>query len=748
MPIREPETHELTRFLGVNLRRDRLGLADEEVARAVNADFHRFLGVIAIRRGSSRLLTLAAGHVHSIARINGRRYFAANRTWYRNSGAIATTLDSDRFVAQVGYRPLNDEHIWAFLADRNGMRKDNGVATYAWGITAPTVKPRVRNVSAPGTSLAGGYSTRYSYVRETSDGKVAAESNPSPTSATLDLKSGEGRGPQVIEMAAYAPSDPQVTHLYFYRTVGDGVQHLLHGKIAVTAIVPPAESPGQLGTEDPTSAEQVEDQADEDVDPTLWPTTIAEYGPTTSWETDLLYQVPVRYTNDCERAIATTLLSRVERTTYVISTTTGQTGTARWEKTWSATTITTISVQLDTGATRLASATQITRTDGVSAQPIQAFETELLTDEVVPPDTGQVGDLPTGQITAVTLGGPDSNLGRLVATNNDPPPACGWATIYQEHAFLTRNAANPHWLYYSKRWQPEAVPLDNVLEIGNADDPIQSAVPLGGLLGIFTRRTKYILSGSVAPDFAHAESLSRRGTRAGRSVVPTQDGLMFCADDGVFLTTLVGQDQELSTDIAALFYGETVNGFAPINWDAGDTICAAFHQGRYYLALPTGSNAAPELLAVFSTATGKWYFWSLGVQIRSLFEEVETDALLAGAITGVIYRLDDGVDDQTVPIAMEVETRDFAPARAWESRRLFRWARLDVDTDGDAITVDLYVDGTLRRTTTLTDARTKALIPFPGGSLGYTWRVRVRYTGRRAIRIYGVSVVWLPLEVA
>jgi hypothetical protein len=62
------------------------------------------------------------------------------------------------------------------------------------------------------------------------------------------------------------------------------------------------------------------------------------------------------------------------------------------------------------------------------------------------------------QVTSghVLLRDADSALGTSVDTDNDPPPLASWVTAFQEHAFLCRDAANPTYLYYSKRFRPEA----------------------------------------------------------------------------------------------------------------------------------------------------------------------------------------------------------------------------------------------------------------------------------------------------
>ena len=336
----------------------------------------------------------------------------------------------------------------------------------------------------------------------------------------------------------------------------------------------------------------------------------------------------------------------------------------------------------------------------------------------------------------------DSALGAAVETDNDPPPLASWCTEFQEHAFLCRDAANQHYLWFSKRFRPESVPTANFLEVGNPDDPLQCALPLTGLLGVLARRTKYRVTGNSISGFNATEAISARGTPAGQAALKTERGIVFVARDGVFLTNLIQPDEELSENIAPLFFGETVNGLSPINWDAASTMAATVWKGRYYLAIPTGTNTAPDLIAVLSVTTKKWYFYDHPA--RSLFVEEDTDDLVAGFTDGFVYILEDGA---TNSVALDCETKDVFGVSP-HLRKMFLWARTDIETNGATVTVELYVDGVLKRTVSVTGSRTRKLIAFPEGSLGYAWRIRFRYTGTTRVRVYGAGVIALPLEAA
>jgi hypothetical protein len=214
----------LTNFVGVNLRKDPLSLDDGELVRSVNADLHTELGVLRVRKGRQRLhpTQLALAPVTALFRHLGRRYQVAAQTLYRNFVPILTGLEGFARPTVIPYQPLNEDTTWSFIADRNLMRKDNGVALATWGLTAP--------VSASGLSavasgvLTGVYGAVYTYARVVS-GHVVHESNPSPSPTPVTLAS------QRLGVPVVASTDPQVTHIRIYRTVAGGTSYLFDQQV-------------------------------------------------------------------------------------------------------------------------------------------------------------------------------------------------------------------------------------------------------------------------------------------------------------------------------------------------------------------------------------------------------------------------------------------------------------------------------------------------------------------------------------
>lgn len=343
----------------------------------------------------------------------------------------------------------------------------------------------------------------------------------------------------------------------------------------------------------------------------------------------------------------------------------------------------------------------------------------------------------------------DTNLGAAVEFDNDPPPSCGHAALFQELVVLCRDPAFPTYLYASKRFRPESFPPDQFLDIGTAADPLQCSVPLAGILGVFSRLTKYRVSGNTISGFQAQECISSRGTSCPLTAIPTEIGCMFLAKDGVFLTNFMSADEGFADEILPLFFGETVNDMLPINWaNAELTATAEYYKGRVYISYPSGSSTYPDTVMVYSRDTKKWYFYQYANPLGPLYYEEDVDVMTGGDNTGFVYTIEDGtqVNDSEVGagVAMTVETKDYY-GLAPNHKKFFQYFRVDADCGTGTLTAAFYVDGVLVTTASVTGSRTKRLLRISQGGIGYQWRVTFSYTGTQRVKVYGTEAVWLPL---
>lgn len=340
----------------------------------------------------------------------------------------------------------------------------------------------------------------------------------------------------------------------------------------------------------------------------------------------------------------------------------------------------------------------------------------------------------------------DDDLGAEVEYDNNVPVGNHLVASHQEHLFVAGDPDNPHYLYFSKRFHPESYPTDQYLEIGTANDPITGLVTLAGLLGMFTRDTKYRVSGNATTGFTHYEAISRRGTRATKSITPSDQGIIFVANDGVYTTNLIGPDKKLSAKIESLFTGDTVADEAPINQDAMDQVVGTYYKNKYYFIAPVGAATTPNRMFVYAFDTEEWTCYDLAG--GSLLYEPDTDALVLGGDDRFVYIMESGVTDNSSAISAEVRTKDFQGG-SYNASNLFLYVKVDCEVaNGSSISALFYVDDELRHTITIpyTGGRVNELYPLPEGTFGTRWRVALTFDDDHGeTRLYGVAAVFIPL---
>jgi len=338
----------------------------------------------------------------------------------------------------------------------------------------------------------------------------------------------------------------------------------------------------------------------------------------------------------------------------------------------------------------------------------------------------------------------DTALTDIVETDNDPPPAAHWAWTHLEFMFLTQDLSNPHYVWFSKRFLPEAVPPANFLEIGNPNDPVMAGVSHAGACGVFTRTTKYQIIGNDESGFVPIESSSRRGTICPNTICVSEYGVVFVARDGVFSTTFASIDTKLSDGIESIFLNLTVNGYAPINWDGAKTFSGRVWKGRYFFSYCSGANTSPDIVAVYNFQLSHWSFYDIAV--RALAWEDENDAMIAGQADGSIVKLETGTNDQSADITMQATTKEYACDEGATVRKLFQYVSIDADTNDGTVTVSIYVDDVLRGTCSVsTSKRAASLFDLQDGAMGFRWRAEIAYTGQLTPKVYQIVAYYAPL---
>ena len=669
-------------FLGTNLRHERVDLVDQngliELARCVNIDKHVFPGTLSLRGGRTQLTTNAlSATIRRMGKVNSIRYRVAGSNLYRTE-----TIITDYRGTSLGSNSRTSIV---------GFKPLNDTTTWAFVADRAVMQKDSGTVTrrwglpAPTTfSVVQLNSGTYTYICGVSqirfDGTtVAHEGNP--LQVTITEASG-GAGLPSGGFALYNiphPSDPQVNGLGVYRTVDTGSSLLLEERIQIPTDNEYATSYEwevfNLGTLSNTSSLQLQFTINLDDVPTADQQNTTD---NTAYGTQLWEPGFVQ----------TQFGSLGQRNQHYFmqnsEDSSGYRGTYRWEI-----------------------------ADGYVAT--ETFTWCYLTDTA------------------------DASLGAAAATNNSEPPACDIAASFNEHMFLAGNSVNPHRLFWSKRYLPESIPATFFTDIGNADDPIRALASYVGLLGVLTRDTKYYVTGNETAGFVATEAVSRRGVVGQSTFAVTDKGVIFVARDGVYATSFIGTDKELSAKIRPLFEGQTVNSESPINFDVSDTFACEFFGDKFYFSYATTGNTVPNRLAIYSLQTQEWYFTDIAA--RSLLTEDDTNALQAGYSNGHVYTLESGATDDGSSIALAAQTKDF-----WVgARALFLGMKVDAEAQ-DGITVGFVIDDVEQHSVTLTGSRTKSYLPLPEDAWGNQWRMTFAYTGSRAVRVYGANVFYLPLN--
>lgn len=350
----------------------------------------------------------------------------------------------------------------------------------------------------------------------------------------------------------------------------------------------------------------------------------------------------------------------------------------------------------------------------------------------------------------------DSALGAEVEFDNNLPVGNHLVASYQEQIFAAGDPDNPHYLYFSKRFRPESWPTDNFIEIGTANDPLTALASIAGLLGVFSRETKYRLSGNATQGFTTFEAISRRGTRSPKSVIPSDKGIIFVATDGVFTTNLIGPDTKISGKIEQIFTHDddqevTLNALdhqEKINFNYAEKISGAYYKGKYHFCYPSGDSTEPDRMAVFSFDTEEWAIYDH--EGGSLLVEADVDYLTMGGIDGFVYLLEQGtVDEDSAAIEGTALTKSYSGA-SYNSRNLFLYFRVDAEVPaGYELTANFYVDDEVKETKTITGTRTNELMSLPEGTFGTRWRVGFDVSDDRGgTAIYGVAALFIPLAAS
>jgi hypothetical protein len=179
-----------------------------------------------------------------------------------------------------------------------------------------------------------------------------------------------------------------------------------------------------------------------------------------------------------------------------------------------------------------------------------------------------------------------------------------------------QNATNDDWdngLYYSKKQQPDAVPILNYVRVGSANDPILRIVALRDSLFIFKQTEGiYRLSGAIASEFAVTLFDSSARLLAKNSLVVLNNQIYGYFDQGVCSVSETGVSvvsRQIERTLLEL-QGFDLTNVKDQSWALG------YESDRKYIlhTVIADGNAYTQQAFVLNTFTNAWTKWNVTYQ--------------------------------------------------------------------------------------------------------------------------------------
>lgn len=259
------------------------------------------------------------------------------------------------------------------------------------------------------------------------------------------------------------------------------------------------------------------------------------------------------------------------------------------------------------------------------------------------------------------------------STYNDcwgPYAGCAWWTRDSTSGAQGR-------AYYSAIARPEAV--RGFIDVSNPDDACQKGLLWGGSNWVFTEKRLYQVLGDAEPFFPR-EVYGVPGTTAPHSVKASPFGIVYKAFDGIRLF-----DGNISRLVGFDAIGPILTGESAENLAAFEAVIGEYSRGEYLV-----SDASTATLGL-NLKDGTWR--DLGVIATALYQETDTRVIQVCFSSKVVSFEDFGVfTDAGTAITLEWELAGALTdiGQTGLAQRIY----IDLNTNGEAITVALVADGT------------------------------------------------------
>ncbi len=337
-------------------------------------------------------------------------------------------------------------------------------------------------------------------------------------------------------------------------------------------------------------------------------------------------------------------------------------------------------------------------------------------------------------------------------SHNDVLPAVRFFSIHHHQLFAGYSDTDKGTVFDSRFYQPESCPDLYFFKVGNESDYVVAVMPLDIDMIVYTRlhtfRLRYI---GMSEGDVIMEEIAPIG-------LVSDNTLVTCVDDaGRPFHLFLGQSAKgrgiyrhngsgvslISRIVDPIFTGERPDVIA-MDWTYINTCAAAFCKNKYYLAYPeTGQTTPNKVLVADFDFSPNPAFLRHDFKASAICYDPNTDELIFGGTNKEVYKLSgtsDWISGAAAGITMVYQTPYIGNRNQYEQMREILFS---ADTQGNALTVKVYTDHTLKQTLTCSTAsmqRVKLSVN-PALCIGKCFSIRFEITSTSRVKISP------PLEV-
>jgi hypothetical protein len=217
---------------------------------------------------------------------------------------------------------------------------------------------------------------------------------------------------------------------------------------------------------------------------------------------------------------------------------------------------------------------------------------------------------------------------------------------WQNYVFLgyisISGTLHPTRLYWSNLNNPELWTATDFNEIGFKDgQDITGLQHMGDRLVVFKEKSIWIVfyTGDTNTPFLFQPTLSPVGAISGSSIQRTENGLIFQAQDGVYLFDGVSSNK-LSEQVTT-----TITGFEKSRFPSGVS-AYQYEKNRYWLSYTTSGGSTHNRILTYDTFNKAFSVYvGLAANAYAIVRVSGDERIYFGDYSGFVYRADNGTSD-------------------------------------------------------------------------------------------------------